>query len=172
MPFIARYRKEATGELDEVQIRSIKESYDYELALAQRKETVQQSIIAQEKWTDELARQLEQATTLQDVEDLYLPYRPKKHTKASMTPSSMRENTLRTAMAQELPKVPMAATYDAVLDKCGEYDVPVRIYVPKADKALPVLIYYHGGGFVIDSIMNTQACNGAVIFVPALTRMK
>ncbi len=70
-----------------------------------------------------------------------------------MTPASMREGSLRTAMAQELPKVPMAATYDAVLDECGEYDVPVRIYVPKTDKALPVLIYYHGGGFVIDSIM-------------------
>ncbi len=106
VPFIARYRKEATGELDEVQIRSIKESYDYELALAQRKETVQQSIIAQEKWTDELARQLEQATTLQDVEDLYLPYRPKKHTKASMAREAGLEPLAKQFLEQDKNGVP------------------------------------------------------------------
>ena len=84
IPFIARYRKEATGELDEVQLRSIKERFEYEQALAQRKETVEQSITEQGKWTNELATRLEKARVLQDVEDLYLPYRPKKRTKASM----------------------------------------------------------------------------------------
>ncbi|MCI6192951.1 MAG: RNA-binding transcriptional accessory protein [Megasphaera elsdenii] len=84
LPFIARYRKEATGSLDEVQLRCIQEQYDYEQALASRKETVRQSIIDQGCWNDELAEELEAARQLQDVEDLYLPYKPKKRTKASM----------------------------------------------------------------------------------------
>jgi uncharacterized protein len=84
IPFIARYRKEATGILDEVQLRQIKEQYDYEQALAARKETVRQSIIDQDQWTEVLAAQLDAATQLQDVEDIYLPYKPKKRTKASM----------------------------------------------------------------------------------------
>ena len=84
LPFIARYRKEATGSLDEVQLRCIQEQYDYEQALASRKETVRQSIIDQGCWNDELAKELEAARQLQDVEDLYLPYKPKKRTKASM----------------------------------------------------------------------------------------
>lgn len=70
-----------------------------------------------------------------------------------MTPASMRESLLRTTLSQELPKVPMADVYDAVLDDCGEFDVPVRIYLPETGKPLPVLIYYHGGGFVVSSIM-------------------
>lgn len=84
IPFIARYRKEATGVLDEVQLRQIKDQYEYEQALASRKETVRQSIIEQDQWTDELAAQLDSATQLQDIEDIYLPYKPKKRTKASM----------------------------------------------------------------------------------------
>jgi uncharacterized protein len=84
IPFIARYRKEATGVLDEVQLRQIKDQYEYEQALASRKETVRQSIIDQNQWTEELAAQLDAATQLQDIEDIYLPYKPKKRTKASM----------------------------------------------------------------------------------------
>ena len=84
LPFIARYRKEATGSLDEVQLRCIQEQYDYEQALASRKKTVRQSIIDQGCWNNELAEELEAARQLQDVEDLYLPYKPKKRTKASM----------------------------------------------------------------------------------------
>ncbi len=83
IPFIARYRKEATGELDEVQLRDIQNSYEYLTALAQRKETIQQSIMDQGCWTEELAQRLAQANRLQDVEDIYLPFRPKKRTKAS-----------------------------------------------------------------------------------------
>lgn len=84
IPFIARYRKEATGVLDEVQLRQIKDQYEYEQALASRKETVRQSIIDQNQWTEELAAQLDAAAQLQDIEDIYLPYKPKKRTKASM----------------------------------------------------------------------------------------
>ena len=101
IPFIARYRKEATGELDEVQLRQIKERFDYEQALAQRKETIEQSITEQGKWTDELAQQLKNARLLQDVEDIYLPYRPKKRTKASMARDAGLEPLSDLLLAQE-----------------------------------------------------------------------
>ena len=84
IPFIARYRKEATGMLDEVQLRRIQECYTYEQTLNDRRETVRQSITEQGLWTTALAKQLEAATHLQEIEDIYLPYKPKKRTKASM----------------------------------------------------------------------------------------
>ncbi|MCH4166995.1 MAG: alpha/beta hydrolase [Megasphaera sp.] len=70
-----------------------------------------------------------------------------------MTPLSMREQSIRTAFDQTLPKVEMAAITDTVLQGCRVYDVPIRVYVPERGKSLPVLIYYHGGGFAIDGVM-------------------
>lgn len=84
IPFIARYRKEATGVLDEMRLRRIQECYTYEQALQDRRETIRQSITEQGLWTTTLAQQLEAATHLQEIEDIYLPYKPKKRTKASM----------------------------------------------------------------------------------------
>lgn len=84
IPFIARYRKEATGVLNEMQLRRIQECYTYEQALQDRRETIRQSITEQGLWTTTLAQQLEAATHLQEIEDIYLPYKPKKRTKASM----------------------------------------------------------------------------------------
>ncbi len=84
VPFIARYRKEATGVLDEVQLRNIQAQYEYEQALEARKETIRQSLMDQGLWSNTLRQQLLAARQLQDVEDIYLPYRPKKRTKASV----------------------------------------------------------------------------------------
>ena len=84
IPFIARYRKEATGMLNEIQLRQIQEQYEYEQALSSRREAVRQSIMEQGQWTEELGRLLDQAGKLQEIEDLYMPYKPKKRTKASM----------------------------------------------------------------------------------------
>lgn len=71
-----------------------------------------------------------------------------------MTPASMRESSTLMALSQMIqPKTAMAKVIDAVLDECGDYDVPIRIYIPENKGPLPVLIYYHGGGFVIDNIM-------------------
>lgn len=82
VPFIARYRKEATGSLDEVQIKAIEEAYNYEKGLEQRKEEVIRLIEEQGKLTDELKKDIEQATVLQRVEDLYRPYKQKRRTRA------------------------------------------------------------------------------------------
>ncbi|MBA4602626.1 Tex family protein [Thermoactinomyces mirandus] len=84
IPFIARYRKEKTGELDEEKLRSIEERYHYLTQLSSRKEEVLRLIDEQGKLTDELRKRIEQSTKLQEVEDLYLPYRPKRKTRALM----------------------------------------------------------------------------------------
>jgi uncharacterized protein len=84
IPFIARYRKEATGSLDEVQIQAIADRAAALRALHERKQDVRRLIDAQGKLTEELAAAIAAATTLQEVEDLYLPYRPKRKTRASV----------------------------------------------------------------------------------------
>ncbi|HNU05099.1 MAG TPA: Tex family protein [Anaerolineae bacterium] len=84
IPFIARYRKEATGGLDEVQLRQIETRLAYLRSLAERKQAVLASIGEQGKLTAELQAGIEAATTLQQVEDLYLPYRPKRRTRAAI----------------------------------------------------------------------------------------
>ncbi|WP_278342564.1 Tex-like N-terminal domain-containing protein, partial [Parageobacillus thermoglucosidasius] len=84
VPFIARYRKEMTGALDEVQIRNILEKWNYLQNLEQRKEEVLRLIDEQGKLTDELKNAIIHATKLQQVEDLYRPYRQKRRTKATI----------------------------------------------------------------------------------------
>lgn len=82
IPFIARYRKEATGALDEVQLQEIKEAAHREEELSARKQTVQRAIADQGKLTPALTKQLEAARDLAAVEDLYLPYKKRRRTKA------------------------------------------------------------------------------------------
>lgn len=84
VPFIARYRKEATGGLDEVTIKTIQDTWHYAVQLAERKEEVLRLIDEQGKLTDELKKNIEQATKLQRVEDLYRPYRQKRRTRATI----------------------------------------------------------------------------------------
>jgi uncharacterized protein len=84
VPFIARYRKEMTGALDEVQIRDIQERWQYIQNLEQRKEEVLRIIDEQGKLTDELTQKITKAEKLQEVEDLYRPYKQKRRTKATV----------------------------------------------------------------------------------------
>jgi len=84
VPFLARYRKEATGGMDEDQIRLIQDRIRYLRNLQQRKETVLKSIAASGKLTPELEAHIRSAMSLQEVEDLYLPYKPKRRTRATM----------------------------------------------------------------------------------------
>lgn len=82
VPFIARYRKEQTGSLDEVQIKAVEDRYNYIQQLEQRKEEVIRLIDEQGKLTEELSVSIQNATVLQRVEDLYRPYKQKRRTKA------------------------------------------------------------------------------------------
>ncbi|MGX5389449.1 Tex family protein [Bacillus thuringiensis] len=84
VPFIARYRKEWTGSLDEVQIRAILERWQYMMQLEDRKEEVIRLIDEKGKLTGELRQQIVKATKLQEVEDLYRPYKEKRRTKATI----------------------------------------------------------------------------------------
>lgn len=84
VPFIARYRKEMTGSLDEVQIRSIMDRWNYLENLEQRKAEVIRSIGDQGKLTEELSSQIDKAVKLQEVEDLYRPFKQKRRTKATV----------------------------------------------------------------------------------------
>ncbi len=84
VPFIARYRKEATGNLDEVQIRDIEEKLAYFRDLSARKTTILSSIDDQGKLTDPLRASIEKTLDKSELEDLYLPYRPKRRTKATI----------------------------------------------------------------------------------------
>jgi uncharacterized protein len=84
IPFIARYRKEMTGELDEVQLRAIDDRRNYLKGLEDRKGEVLRLIEEQGKLTPELQAAIEKAIKLQEVEDLYRPYRQKRKTRASV----------------------------------------------------------------------------------------
>ena len=84
VPFIARYRKEATGNLDEVQIRDIAEKLAYFRELEDRRATILASIAEQGKLTDALKAQIEASLDRNELEDLYLPYKPKRRTKATI----------------------------------------------------------------------------------------
>ncbi|MFN9456475.1 MAG: Tex-like N-terminal domain-containing protein, partial [Acidobacteriota bacterium] len=84
VPFIARYRKEATGNLDEVKILAIQEKLEYFRELEDRRATVLASIAEQGKLTPELQAKIEKTLDKSELEDLYLPYKPKRKTKASV----------------------------------------------------------------------------------------
>ncbi len=84
VPFIARYRKEVTGSMDDETLRALADRLTYLRHLDERREDITASITAQEKMTPELAAAIERATTLVELEDLYLPYRPKRKTRASV----------------------------------------------------------------------------------------
>jgi uncharacterized protein len=104
VPFVARYRKEVTGGLDEAQLRTILDRLTYLRNLEARKETVLKSIDEQGKLTDELQARIQAATTLQEVEDLYLPYKPKRRTRATVARERGLEPLAQTMLAQEITK--------------------------------------------------------------------
>ncbi len=106
IPFVARYRKEVTGGLDEEQLRQVEARLDYLRKLAERKETVLKSVDEQGKLTPELAAAIELATTLQQVEDLYLPYKPKRRTRATMARERGLEPLAEVLLAQKETRLP------------------------------------------------------------------
>ena len=84
IPFISRYRKEATGGLDEVQIEQIKQMYEKLVEMAKRKETILNTIEEQGKLTQELKRRIEASWDAMELEDIYLPFKPKRKTRAEV----------------------------------------------------------------------------------------
>jgi uncharacterized protein len=128
VPFIARYRKEATGNLDEVQILDIEEKLTYFRDLMERRETILASIAEQGKLTDELKARIEGTLDKSELEDLYLPYKPKRRTKATIAREKGLEPLAQYLWAQQNTGVPLetfAATF-----------VNAELGVASADEAL------------------------------------
>ena len=114
VPFVARYRKEVTGNLDEVQIRSIQEKLEYFRELEDRRRTVLHSIDDQGKLTPELRARIASVLEKNELEDLYLPYKPKRRTKASIAREKGLEPLARYLWEQRDTGVPLdrfAATF-------------------------------------------------------------
>src|SRR5215469_12684883 len=128
VPFIARYRKEVTGNLDEVQIRAIEENLAYFRELEERRESILASIAEQGKLTDELKVRIEVTLDKNELEDLYLPYKPKRRTKATIA----REKGLEPLAAYLWEQQPG----DAPLTKVAATFMNLELGVSSVDEAL------------------------------------
>lgn len=120
IPFIARYRKEVTGSLDEVQIHDIEQKYTYAKQLGERKEEVVRLIAEQEKLTDEIERNVMKSSTLQQVEDIYRPFKQSRRTKAM----TAKENGLEPLAEWLLSVEATDATPEAEAEKYINDEVP------------------------------------------------
>lgn len=109
IPFISRYRKERTGGLDEVQIGAISDLYDKLCDLDKRKQSILASIEEQEKLTPELKQRIEDCWLMNELEDIYLPYKPKRHTRAEVAREKGLEPLAKIIMMQNISDVERAA---------------------------------------------------------------
>src|ERR1700682_5831153 len=109
VPFIARYRKEVTGNLDEVQIRAIEEKLLYFRELQDSKKTVLASIQEQGKLTDQLKARIEASLEKSELEDLYLPFKPKRRTKAMIAREKGLEPVANYLWEQETKEISLNA---------------------------------------------------------------
>ena len=125
IPFIARYRKEATGAMDDQLLRTLADRLEYLRGLDKRKEEVRTAIEAQGALTEELSAKLESAATLAEVEDLYRPYKPKRKTRASVARARGLEPLAEALLAQ-----------DAKLDVVAAAEGYINEEVPDAEAAL------------------------------------
>ena len=127
LPFIARYRKEVTGGLDEEHLRAIQARLNYLRNLEERKETVLKSIAEQGKLTPELEAKIRAAMVLQEVEDLYLPYKPKRRTRATVARERGLEPLAEFILAQEITKK---------IEESLEYPGQIKVTVIRETRAI------------------------------------
>ncbi len=127
IPFIARYRKEATGSLDDQVLREMAERLEYLRNLDKRREEIRKSLTEQDVWTEELDARLQEAKTLSELEDLYRPYRPKRRTRAAIAKERGLEPLALWLMIQDPKGDP--------LQEAEKYTDPEK-EVPDAESAL------------------------------------
>lgn len=116
IPFIARYRKERTGTLDEEQIRNVSILVERLRAMEERRSTIIATIESLGKMTPELLEKIQQADTMTTLEDLYLPYKPKRKTRASIAREKGLEGLAEKILKQDLSKVPVEQAAEAFLN--------------------------------------------------------
>lgn len=117
VPFIARYRKEATKGLDEVQIRTIHDRFEYITALNERKEGILRSISEQGKLTEELKGKINACKMRSELEDLYLPYKPKKRTRGQIALERGLAPLAELILAQDASLVDLDSAFQSYVDK-------------------------------------------------------
>lgn len=109
IPFISRYRKEATGNLNEVQVAAVSDLYEKQKELQKRKETILKTIDGQGKLTDELRQRIEQSWNATEIEDIYMPYKPRRRTRAQVAREQGLEPLAKVIMNQKEHYPEMAA---------------------------------------------------------------
>ena len=114
IPFIARYRKEMHGSMDDQLIREFSEKLEYLRSLDKRREEIRTLIDGQEKLTDEISLALDKAETLSELEDIYRPYRPKRKTRASVAKEKGLEPLAEIILKQESKCDPVAVAEEHV----------------------------------------------------------
>ncbi len=127
LPFIARYRKEMTGSLDENVLRDLLDKYEYLKELEERKKTILESIENQGKLTDELKEKIENTTTKVELEDIYLPYKPKRRTKATIAREKGLEplaEIIKDKNTIDNPKIDLTAEAKKFTDAEKEVNTP------------------------------------------------
>lgn len=133
VPFIARYRKELTGGLDEMQIREVEERMEYLRNLGKRKEEVIRLIAEQDKLTEELEEKINNATVLQEVEDLYRPYKQKRQTRATKAREKGLEPLAELIWEQETYSGDIADFAEEYIDLDVELDSIEDVYLGARD---------------------------------------
>ena len=128
IPFLARYRKEATGGLDEEQLRSVRDMLEFHRTLEARKQTILKSIKEQDKLTPELEEKIKACKDMQTLEDLYLPYMKKRKTKGDMAKEKGLEPLAQLIWDQKIEN-------GNPLDYAREY-ISAENEIPDADTAL------------------------------------
>ncbi|MFJ7921320.1 Tex family protein [Lysinibacillus fusiformis] len=164
VPFIARYRKEVTGSLDEVQIKAVEDRYHYIQQLEQRKEEVIRLIQEQDKLTPELEKSILSATVLQRVEDLYRPYKQKRRTKATIAKEKGLEplanllvafshDPLEQLAIKFVDNDQVANTEDAL---AGARDILAERFADDAAIREKIRTYSLKDGVLVTSVKNTE----------------
>lgn len=164
VPFIARYRKEVTGSLDEVQIKAVEDRYHYIQQLEQRKEEVIRLIQEQEKLTPELEQAILSATILQRVEDLYRPYKQKRRTKATIAKEKGLEpladlllafsnDALEQLATDFVDNKQVANTEEALI---GARDILAERFADDASIREKIRAYSWKDGILVTSVKNTE----------------
>jgi len=131
VPFIARYRKEMTGALDEVQIRAIGDRHIYLSELAARRTAILGSIQEQGKLTDALQKKIAGAQTKAELEDLYLPFKPKRRTRAAIAKEKGLEPFAQLIMSQPLEGDPQQVAQSFVSPAQEVHDAAAAIAYAK-----------------------------------------
>jgi protein Tex len=171
IPFIARYRKERTDEMNEIVLRELEERFTYLTELAARKESILSSIESQDKLTPELRTKIENCLLKTELEDLYLPYKPKRRTRATIAKEKGLEplaeliRSLNLPTAQPIELEPEAAKYiseekgvkTSVEALAGAADIIAESIADKADLRAYIREYIQSEGGFVSSIKDDVA---------------